>query len=346
MTDHRAIVRLVRERLAKPRDVAKALGLKLEQDGGSYVLVRCPVHQEKTGSLSLHVRSGTLGAKCWGCQWTGDVLTLVAVTYGLEGRFRETLAAACEIAGLTAEADAMRGGAPAPKRAPIAQPEPEPERDYPPAPEVALLWSACVPVTEDAEISELLEARGIDPTSVARMGIGAALHQLTHRSSVPAWARFKGRMATASSWTSTGHRLILPVFDHAGAMRSVRAWRVGGDSTLPKRVPPRGHRASGLVLANDRARRWLTGASSPSRIVVVEGEPDHLARSVRFPLETIVGIGSGSWTEDFSARVPYGCEVVLMTHLDPAGDRYAEQITESVRERAQVTRWKLDEETA
>ena len=168
MTDNGEIVRLVRQRLSKPKAVAGALGMKVEQDGGTYVLVRCPVHAEKTGSLSLHVRSGTLGAKCWGCQWTGDVLTLVAAVYGLEGRFREALATACELAGLAAEADQVRGGKPAPKRAPVRQPEPEPERDYPPAAEVALLWSALVPVTEDAEVSGLLRERGIAARHVSR----------------------------------------------------------------------------------------------------------------------------------------------------------------------------------
>jgi hypothetical protein len=230
-------------------------------------------------------------------------------------------------------------------RKPISQPEPEPERDYPPTSEVARLWSACVPVTEDAEVSVLLAARRIDPEAVARLAAGAALHPLTHASSVPDWARFKGRTPSARSWIATGHRLILPVFDHTGAMRSVRAWLVNGDPGLPKRVPPRGHKASGLVLANVRAQRWLRGESSPSTIIVCEGEPDTLARVVRFPRETIIGIGSGSWTEDFAARVPFGATVVIMTHLDPAGDRYADAIAKSVADRALPERWTLDEET-
>jgi hypothetical protein len=257
----------------------------------------------------------------------------------------ETLADACDIVGMAAEADELRGGKPAPKREPIRQQEPEPERDYPAASEVALLWSACVPVTEDAEVCSLLRARRIDPEAVARLGIAAALHPLTHRSSTPAWARFKGRLPSALAWTVSGHRLIIPAFDAAGAMRSVRAWLINGNTELPKRVPPSGCRASGLVLANGRAQRWLRGESSPSSIVVVEGEPDFLVRTVAFPLETVIGVGSGSWTGDFAARVPYGSTVALMTHLDPAGDRYADAIARTVADRAQVTRWTLDEES-
>ena len=343
MTELKEIVRAVRQRFTKPVAVAKLFGLKIEHDGGSYVLTVCPVRAEKTGSLSLYVRSGTVKAHCHGCEWSGDALALLGALNGTESRFVETLADACDLVGMASEADELRGGKPAPRRAPIRQPEPEPEREYPPAADVAMLWSACIPVTEDDQISEMLRDRGIIPGDVARDGLAAALHELTHRSSVPSWAKFKGRLPSSRAWTSTGHRLILPVFDHAGAMRSVRAWLVNGDVSLPKRVPPSGHRASALVLANTRAQRWLRGDSSPSSVVVVEGEPDFLARAGRFPLETIIGIGSGSWTEGFAARVPYGAAVALMTHLDPAGDRYAEAIAKSVADRAQVTRWTLEE---
>jgi DNA primase len=345
VTDHGETLRAVRQRLSKPAFVAKALGLKVDHDSGGYTVTHCPVHGDRNPSFSVYKKNGSVRARCHGCEWRGDVLDLIGAVHGITG-FREQLAAACELAGMYPEADELRGGKKAPRRAPLATPEPEPERDYPPAADVALLWSACIPVTEDAEVSSMLRERNIDPESVARLGIGAALHPLTHASSVPEWARFKGRTASARPWTSTGHRLILPVFDHAGAMRSVRAWLVNGDAALPKRVPPRGYRASGLVLANHRAQRWLRGEASPSTVVVCEGEPDTLVRAVAFPLETIIGVGSGSWTDDFAARVPFGSTVALMTHLDGAGDRYADEIAKSVDSRAQVTRWTAPEPEA
>jgi hypothetical protein len=334
----RDLAREVRRALASPRRVADALGLKVHDDCGSYVLVLCPVHAEKTGSCSIHKRDGGVGVKCWGCKWTGDLLTLVAAVYGLEGRFRETLASACELAGMAAEADELRGGKPAPKRRAVPLPPPEPARDYPPASEVALLWSACVPVTEDAEVSGLLRGREIDPAAVARTGSAAALHPLTHGSSVPSWAKFKGRQPSARAWTATGHRLILPVFDYAGEMRSVRAWLVNGAEGMPKRVPPVGHKASGLVLANASAQRWLRGNARPRRIVVVEGEPDFLARSILSPSEAVLGVMSGSWHSGFAERVPYGSDVIVRTHIDDAGERYAGEVIETVRGRAVVSR--------
>lgn len=338
------LVRDVRLMLAKPADVARRLGLKIGHDAGSYAVVHCPVHGDRTASLSLYKRDGIVRGKCHGCDWRGDVLDLVATLNNLEPRrdFREILATTLELAGMAHEAHEIRSGRPAPVRAALRKPEPEPERDYPPAQEVALLWSACVPVTDDAEIVALLRSRQIDPVAVARTAAAASLHPLTTRASIPSWARFKGRLERAALWTETGHRLILPVFDHDGAMRSVRAWLVVENALLPKRVPPRGHRASGLVLANERARRWLRGETKPSQIVVCEGEPDFLLRSSRNETECIIGVGSGSWTERFAERVPYGSEVAILTHRDPAGERYAEAIKASVESRARVTRWESE----
>lgn len=346
MTD-RDLVRAVRQALSDPAIVAERLGLK-PHGRGTYTLVFCPVHAEKNEpSCSLRRKDGTIGVRCFGCGWTGDVLNLVAAVEGLDParEFRSVLAAACDLAGMPDEAQAVRGGKPAPARR-VAQPlaQPEPERDYPPLPEVIDTWLDARPVTEDAEVAAMLEARRIKPDAVATIDAARALHPDTHRERLPGWAKFRGRHPVTRTWLATGHRLIVPVFDATGVMRSLRAWLVAKDETLPKRVPPSGFRSSGLVIANARAIRWLRGESSPSSIVICEGEPDWLVRSITFPSEVIVGIGSGSWTPEFASRVPYGSEVTILTHIDQAGDKYADAIEASVRDRAQVYRWTLDEE--
>lgn len=349
MTPDRDTVRAVRQALSDPAIVAEKLGLK-PHGKGTYTLVFCPVHAEKNDpSCSLRRKDGTIGVRCFGCGWTGDVLTLIAAVEGLDParEFRAVLAAACDLAGMRDEADAVRGGQPAPARRTLPrQADPEPERDYPPLAEVVDLWLGAQPVTADDEACGMLEGRKIDPDGVSRIGAARALHPDTHRERLPAWAKFRGRLLTSKSWLATGHRLIVPVYDFTGAMRSVRAWLVTGEANLPKRVPPAGFRASGLVLANARALRWLRGDGSPSSIVVCEGEPDWLVRAITFPSEVIIGIGSGSWTPEFAERVPYGSQVTILTHLDSAGERYADVIEKSVKDRAQVYRWTLNEDEA
>jgi hypothetical protein len=73
-------------------------------------------------------------------------------------------------------------------------------------------------------------------------------------------------------------------------------------------------------------------------VLVVEGEPDFVTAVLRWPWFAVFGLISGSWGPDFAARIPFGSEVVVMTHHDPAGDKYAEIVHRSVRGRAQVIR--------
>lgn len=337
----------VKRSLASPRRVARLLGLKARQGNDRYVLVCCPMHGEKRASMSLYRHDGIVKFKCHGCQETGDVLTLVAVVYDLDisSRFPEVLATAADLAGMLVEAEAIRDGKPAPERKQRPEPKPEPERTYPPANEVAELWETGRPVTSDAVASLALVERLLDPVVVAEASLARVLHPQTHWQRLPMWARYRGPQPVSQPWTRTGHRMIVPAYDCDGAMRSIRAWRIEGDPEFPKRVPPSGFRTSGLVLANARAVEWLRGRRT-SRIIVCEGEPDALVRMVTNPNECVIGIISGSWHDGFTERVPYGSQVVLLTHLDDAGDRYADEIQKAVESRAIVERWTLEETAA
>lgn len=344
----RDLSRDVRRALSDPKAVAERLGLKVEKNAGSYVLVACPVHAEKTASLSIRRTDTGVGCKCFGCEWTGDLLSLVAAVEGLDPRreFRSVLARACELAGMPEEAREVRGGAPAPERKARPVAPTVPDRPYPDAVDVDRLWSVCLPVTEDAEVSVLLAARGISPEAVQARDLGRALHPETHASSVPAWARYRGDREVSEAWTRTGHRLILPAYDALGAMRSVRAWLVIPNREDPKRLPPSGCRASDLVVASAEAVRMLRGETFPRRVIICEGEPDALVRMVRNPLDAVIGIMSGSWSEAFAGRVPYGSEVVVRTHLDKAGEKYADHVVETLRGRAIVSRRVVEAEAA
>jgi len=340
MTD-RDIKSEVSRALADPKKLAERLGLKVQKNAGNYVMTHCPVHAEKTGSLSIRKTDTGVGCKCFGCPFTGDVFSLVAAVEGLDiGReFREVLARAAELAGMNDEAEAVRNGSPAPERkVRRVQLEPTQEREYPPKREVDLLWSACVPVTDDAEISALLESRGINPGAVAGSDAARALDTRTHASSVPGWARYRGTREVSESWIRTGHRLILPAYTALGEMASVRAWLVNPGAADPKRLPPSGCRASNLVVANQEAVRMLRGEAFPRRVTICEGEPDALVRMVANPLDAVIGIMSGSWSDAFASRVPFGSEVIVRTHLDKAGERYADAVVETLRHRAIVSR--------
>jgi hypothetical protein len=130
------------------------------------------------------------------------------------------------------------------------------------------------------------------------------------------------------------------MFDHVGELRSLRAWQVGPNTDGPKRLPPAGHRATGLVLANDAALRCLREPSAPVQALIVEGEPDALSAAQAYPGVPVFGVVSGSWSEAFAARIPLGSEIAIHAHHDAAGERYAAHIKSTLAKRAVVTRSK------
>lgn len=334
MTDMSAAVRDVRFALTDPARLCQSLGLmKHAKRQACGVIVCCPVHGERNPSCSVtRGPDGTARVRCFACEFSADAIGLVAAVYQTPARgsgFRETLAIAAELGGLSDLAYELRGHEAKPYVRPPA-PTPEPERGYPDAQEVAAVWAEAGSVAEDTVCSGALVKRRIDPDAAAGANLVRAIgiHQ-----ALPRWARRKGR-----PWTESGHRMVVRVFDAAGTLVSLRAWRVQGDDEA-KRVPPAGHSAAGLVLANRAAVGMLMGRTRPRQVVVVEGEPDWLVRSLAAPAATaVIGIGSGWWTEGHAAKVPDGCEVVVRTHADERGQRYAEHVTETLGARCPVWR--------
>jgi hypothetical protein len=331
--------REVKVALSDPVRLCQGLGLaEKAKRQATGLLIRCPSHGEKDPSCSVtKAPDGTVRVKCFACDFGGDALSLIAVTMGLNTRdkddFRQIMAEGARIAGLLALESEIRGELPPPEKRHQRQPEPErgPDREYPPAAEIRWLWQHGGPPADDPEVSGYLVRRKIDPVLASALRL---VRCLPSGARLPRWARY-GRQ----SWAETGHRMLLRVFDHEGRTRSVRAWRVTeGDS--PKRLPPAGHLTAGLVMANRPAWEMLAGRdTAPLRLLVTEGEPDFLTWATKVD-DGVIGLISGSWSEAFAARVPRGSEVPIMTHHDPAGDRYARAVFESLRDKCAAWRGK------
>ncbi len=312
------------------RDLALTEGSKKQALG---LLIRCPVHGEKNPSCSVTVaRDHTIRVRCFACDWSADALGLVAAVYGLSTRgdgFRQVLAEAARLAGREDIVDELAGNRPPAERRRVEAPPPAPEPTYPPSGEVRDLWFACRPVVEDADVSRWLVCeRQIDPELVASRGLARALPAAAD---VPRWATYRRQ-----PWNRTGHRLIVPMFDATGRCRSLRACRVV-DGDTPKRLPPAAHKAAELVMANRPALGMLLGRSRPRSLIVVEGEPDALTWMTRTH-DAVIGLVSGSWTEKFAAMVPRSTQVVIRTHPDRAGEKYADDVAKTLGERCSVWR--------
>lgn len=322
----------VRRTLRDPVQLCERLGLtKQAKRVAGGIMICCPMHGERTPSCSVTTGpDGTIRVWCFGCETGADALRLVAVVHGLDDRsqFAEVIAEAATLAGLHELASEARGGS---KREARPLPPPPPARpapEYPDVAEVRALWDSAGTCANDRYVDETLRHRSISAAEVDRRGLARAIKGTQ---ALPPWARFEGK-----SWVVTGHRLVLRVFDAGGMFRSVRAWRTLENDT-PKRLPPAGKRASALVLANGLAVRMLRRLVCPMRLEIVEGEPDFLTLATCVDY-AVIGIGSGSWNEQFAARVPARCEVLIRTHNDPAGDKYADKIAATLVDRCPIWR--------
>ncbi len=230
----------------------------------------------------------------------------------------------------------------------------EQKSTYPPINEVSYFWNLCAPVTVDAEIAHWLnQKRCLEPQTIADADLARVLPSSTQQ--LPKWAGFRsGRL-----WSATDYRLVIPLFDDIGQMRSVVARHVPDppQDGPPKSLGVLGFERRGLVMANGLAQQVLQLGTTPQwwnndiplRVVITEGEIDYLAWSIEkyAPDQTpaVIGVVQGSWKDDHALRIPDGAVVTIATDLDYEGNKYAESIVATFASRMrngrlQVKRWK------
>jgi hypothetical protein len=320
----------LRAQLTDARHLCAALGLSEgAQPNGAGLLVRCTFHADRTPSMSVRPGpDGTLQVRCFGCGAGGDALTLIAGVSGLDAQrdFRRVLEIAADLAGT--DLQMLTSTRPPPTPTPI--------RDYPPAAEVAALWEASSPVTHVTEVAGWLASRSLNVAVVERLDLARGIRS---EMPLPSWARFQGR-----DWLEIGHRCLVPMFDEHGQMRSLRARRVV-EGRSPKALPPAGFKMSRLVMADSAACRLLRDEHQAGpervRVVVQEGEPDYLLRATapRTPNPPAVfGVVAGSWTAEIASRIPDGSRVIIRTHEDEAGEKYAAAVVATLSGRCTLLR--------
>lgn len=303
--------------LADPRTVAARLGLEGRPQSGGGITVPCVWHSERTPSLSLFLaKDGTLGAKCHGCGRGGGVLDVMAAVLGytLPRDTSEVIRQAATLAGEDLRVETIL-----PDRPPPAEP--------PPVEEVRLVLEQSVRPEVVTVAARWLRSRGLDPVACAPLCRVITVGW-------PRWAR-----SAKGPWVSGPFRLLLPVYDARGALRSVRARRI--DDARPKEIPPLGCRASGYVFSNRVAVEMLRREADegPACVLITEGTPDYLtwATRLRGAPWAVLGLpGSGAWSPFLADRIPDGSEVVIRTDPDDAGDRYAGMIAGALGERCRV----------
>jgi hypothetical protein len=124
------------------------------------------------------------------------------------------------------------------------------------------------------------------------------------------------------------------MFDSNGELRSLVARRTQ-EGLGRKSLPPQGFARRGLLMADGLGQKLLRGAIGGLRpvTVIAEGEMDFLSWALgaddgNAPHATL-GIVSGAWTDEAAGRIPPGSRVVIATHHDEGGNKYASAICSS-----------------
>jgi len=204
---------------------------------------------------------------------------------------------------------------------------------------VRALWEACKPVVDVPEVAHWLSSKRIDPQAVADADLARALHPRMH---LPRWTRFRLDDEHFTDWRTAGYLMIAQLFDARGGLRSVLARAVAGQE--PKSRAASGFERRGLVLACPLARQALALGAKPAwwptdlplRFEIAEGEKKWTMRATLREHEhapACIGIESGSWTDELSARIPDGSSVFVATDPNDAGAKYATTIVRSLAAR-------------
>jgi hypothetical protein len=293
--------------------------------------------RDKRGAIGLEREGG--GWHCFQCDASGDALHFVA--YARHGqRFNELSDnAKAEIREWCCRWLGILPANPArPAQRALARPKPartELEPIYPPPHEVAALWTSCVRVDMVPEVQAWLGGKRIDAGTVADRDLARAIPNGLH---LPEWARIRD-----TSWGQGGYRLVAPLVDAAGVVRSIRARHVLGGS--PKSLAPSGYQSGRLLFACSLARQVLATGKVPEwwtdhalRFEIAEGEKKWLLRAAlnREGSEfapACIAVESGSWKAEHATRIPNGSEVFVVTDPDTQGARYATEIVQSFADR-------------
>ena len=331
-------VHWIRKHLTNPRELCARLGLlggyKEGRQARGGLLIRCPAHQENTPSCSVTIGSdGTLRVKCFACNLAGDVFSLVASAHGLDvGRdFPRVRELAAQLANAPALEDLDSSSA----KQSFSFPAKSASRAYPPRDEVEDLWNSSRSVCDDHQAVEYLRARCLDPEKIELFSLARVL---SPDQPMPSWANCGGK-----SWVESEHRLVVRMFDDLGCLRSLRATRIS-ENNGPKRLAPATFSTTGLVMACGVAQKMLDARIPPERfensllVVISEGEPDWLTNASELSEAdenppANLGVVASSWSAEIAARIPERSRVVIRTHQDPTGDRYAAQIIVSLQHR-------------
>ncbi|MFM2416617.1 MAG: hypothetical protein RL385_1340 [Pseudomonadota bacterium] len=314
---------------------------------GAKLRAPCPLHGGR--HLTFSVDPATLAWFCHSkCQAGGGPLDFVHRARGGEGPVRGAVFAAL----VNELAERIGAGSPSPSWEParsLAPPATVAGTD-----DAAEVWARAEPLSSDGDVVRWLEnGRGLDAQVVELSDLARVLPAGVD---VPLWAGCD-RRGSFVPWPRAGYRVIVPLFDARGALRSLRFRKPAPGG---KARPAVGVTTAGLVMADGIARVVLETGEVPPwwsaatfSVVVAEGEPDFWCWATEaarrglaegctsFP--ATLGVVSGSFNEALARRLPRRTNVISAVDHDEGGERIHARLAAHVNAAGRdlcLRRWK------
>lgn len=329
----------IRRALHDPRALVEALGLgkNAQRQCRNGVTILCPFHSERSPSCSVSLgEDTTVRVHCFGCDASGDALTLIAQVHGFDLRtqFDQVLEEAAKLAG-------VRLGQPTPKPR-----EPKPaERDQLDALSYQAIATALLErcrLTDELDSLEYVDGRGLIATAApAQLGglppverqreLIADLSRDFDADALASagllWRDRDSGKPQVSRFAHPHNRLVIPWRGLDGSIAVLQRRRL--DAGEPRYVFPSGMRPA-LPFGAEQLR-----AHGAERILAfVEGALDVLALRLLDRRDEIgllpLGLpGLDGWRPDW-ARFAKGRYVWLAFDADDAGERKARVVADDL----------------
>jgi DNA primase len=290
----------------------------------------CPFHQEKTPSFSVNPDQGLY--YCFGCGASGDVISFVRATEGLD--FVEAVERLAGRAGITIRHDAEGGAASAAAKADRERRQGMLEAM---AAAVDFYHARLLSQPDGGQARHYLRSRGYDGDTVRRFKIGwapAGWDQLARSLRRPARVMRESGLAFETAGgrlqDSFRARVIFPIFDTSG-----RAIALGG-RVLPGGEGPKYKNSPETPIYSKR--RTLYGLNwakvdlvHSSEVVICEGYTDVIGFYSAGVPRAVATCGTSLTEEHLKILGGFASRVVLAFDADSAGMAAAARIYEAER---------------
>ena len=209
------------------------------------------------------------------------------------------------------------------------------KKDYVPTNDLRSLWESikenpCSSRETPKKIDEFFAHRGIWPS---RVNEAFVFPHNFHYNTLTKVETNSGRMMPFWPWKwANEYPICIPLVNTSAQIKSFQGRSCELYPTGNKTMCPKGFSMDGLFFANKKMREFLREETNPKQFWIVEGEMDFLTMTSCSEIEerAVIGIKNGSLSAFQEIKFPLSSEVIIATHNDEAGEKYAQRICKAI----------------